>query len=103
VLAAIPSATIVALSPPVRAQESGSMTVFGANLPADVELTMLASETVDILSTDPSWAGRQVRMGLQRVSLAPGESYVAQLKEQDPFSETEPVSHSSTSRLGRSW
>jgi hypothetical protein len=91
VLAAIPSATIVALSPPVRAQESGAMTVFGANLPADVELTMLASETVEILSTDPSWAGRQVRMGLQRVSLAPGESYVAQLKEQDPFSEIEPV------------
>jgi hypothetical protein len=90
-LAAIPSATIVTLSPPVRAQESGSITDFSANLPADIELTMLASETVDVLSTDPNWAGRQVRMGLQRVSLAPGESYLAQLKEQDPISEMEPV------------
>jgi mannose-6-phosphate isomerase-like protein (cupin superfamily) len=60
------------------------MADFGANLPDHIELNMLASESVDTLTTDPLWAGRQVRMELQRVSLAPGESYVDQLTRKDP-------------------
>jgi hypothetical protein len=91
-LAAMTSASLVSLSPWARAQEAGSSTDFDSNLPGDVALTMLASQPVDTLSTDPSWAEREARMELERVSLDPGESYVEQLRQRDPtMAGTNPV------------